>query len=92
MQSAKVALIFVTYVTTQRHSKMHEQDQRLKQQEKLLVQERHFQGMTELSLTIRSHNIILIIRFTMVVGSKTTSILTLATYFVIHWNLLSPLI
>lgn len=59
---------------------MNKQDQRLTQSEKLLVQERHFQGMVELSLTMRSHNIILIIiRFTMVVGRKTISILTLAT-------------
>lgn len=72
------------YVTIQCHSKMHKQGQRLKQPEKLLVQESHFQGMTELSLTMRNHNIILIIiRFTMAVGRKTISILTLATYFVI---------
>lgn len=40
--------------------------------------------MTELSLAMRSHNlIIIIIRFTTVIGRKTISILTLTTYFVI---------
>lgn len=84
MQSAKIALIFVTYVTIQCNGKMYKQGQRLKQPEKQLGQERHFQEMVELSLTMRIHNIILIIiRFTIVVGRKTISILILATYFVI---------